>query len=92
MQNVNLKLIGAIGGIILVLGVLLIGSQYLSDFTGGASADVINYDTLPPEITISADQYKSALDLIDTYQAKDDLASKNELIQRLKEAMSGWAK
>ena len=92
MKTVNLKLIGVIGGVIIMLGVLLIGSQYISDFTGGASAEVINYDQLPPQITITSDQYKQVLEQINTYQAQQDLASKNETIQRLKEMMAGWAK
>jgi hypothetical protein len=92
MNMVNLKLIGVIGGVILMLGVLLIGSQYVSDFTGGASADVVNYDQLPPEIAVTSEQYRQALEMIDEYQAKDDLASKNEVVQRLKEGLAGWVK
>lgn len=90
MQEANLRLIGIVGGVILVLGVLLVASQQFVGLTGGASADVINYDLLPPNITVSSEEYRQAYDLIGAYQAKTDLASKNEIIQELSELMASW--
>jgi|GEM_PF-7010451 len=90
MKEANLRLIGIVGGVILVLGVLLIASQQIVGLTGGASADVINYDLLPPTITISSEEYQQAFDLIGAYQVKTDLASKNEIIQQLSELMADW--
>jgi len=92
MQKINLRLIGLVGGAILLLGVLLIGSQHFSDLTGGANAGVVNYDLLPPQITISGDQYRHALELLDTYSAHDDLATKNQIVQSLRDEMSRWVK
>lgn len=92
MNNVSLKTVGVVGGVILVLGLLLIASQYVGDLTGGASADVVNYDQLPETISISSEEYRGALDLISQYQTQTDLASKNESITQLRELMSRWGR
>lgn len=90
MQTINLRLIGLVGGAILMLGILLLGSQYVSELTRGASADVVNYDELPAEISISSSEYRQALDKLAEYEAKDDLASKNDLVGELRQMMTGW--
>ena len=91
-KTTNLRLVGMVGGVILLLGVLLVASQYVADFTGGASADVVNYDLVPAEVTISKEEYRMALDKVAEYRSKTDLASKNEIIQELAELMSGWGR
>lgn len=73
-----------------MVGILLLGTQYVSDLTQGASADVVNYDLLPPEIAVSKDDYQKALELVDEYYVHTDLASKNETVQELRELMAGW--
>lgn len=92
MNSANLKTVGVVGGVIVVLGLLLIASQYVGDFAGGASADVVNYDRLPETISISSEEYVQALDMVAEYQSKTDLASKNEVITQLRELMSNWGK
>lgn len=91
-MTINLRLIGMVGGVILMLGILLMASQRFAGLTGGASADVVNYDQLPAEITLTQAQYKEAMDLLGEYSSRDDLASKNEIVTELREVMSGWAK
>ena len=91
MEQPKLRLIGGIAAFIVVAGILLISSQYLSDLAGGASADVVNYDNLPAQMTITADQYKEAIGYLDAYSARNDLATKNEIIQDLREHLFSWA-
>ncbi len=91
MDQKRLRLIGGVAAFIVVAGILLISSQYLGDLAGGASADVVNYDNLPPQITITDEQYKAALDYLDQYQAKNDLATKNQIIQEFREELFSWA-
>ena len=92
MEGKQVRLIGGIAAFIVVAGILLIGSQYLGDLAGGASADVVNYDTLPAQMTITDEQYKKALEYTDQYQASYDLATKNEIIQELREHLFSWSK
>lgn len=73
------------------MGILLVGSQYVSDLTQGASADVLNYDALPSEVTISGFEYREAMEKLAEYESKDDLASKNDIIRDLGQIMAGWA-
>ena len=86
-MTINLRLIGMVGGVILMLGILLMASQRFAGL-----ADVVNYDQLPAEITLTQAQYKEAMDLLGEYSSRDDLASKNEIVTELREVMSGWAK
>lgn len=91
MQTINLRLIGLVGGAILIVGILLVGSQYVSDLTQGASADVLNYDDFPAEITISGMEYREALEKLAEYDARDDLAGKNDIVRDLSQIMADWA-
>ncbi len=80
-----------LAGIIVIVGILLIASQYLGDLTTGASAEVLNYEELPQTLEVDKEEYRKALDLVSQYGSVDDLATKNNIIQELEEELLNWA-
>ena len=92
MDNKTVRTAGIVAGIVVVLGVLVIGAQYLGGLTGGASAEVIKYDELPNEIKITKDDYVSMKSVLDSYWAASDLATKNQKIKEFQNIFDGLAK
>jgi len=86
-----MRAVGAVAGIVLVLGALMVFGQYLNRSTGGASADVINLADLPSQVVLSKDDYATALQLIDSYKQAYDLPTKNGLIDDLKALLTAVA-
>ncbi|OGB73303.1 hypothetical protein A3K24_00270 [candidate division Kazan bacterium RIFCSPHIGHO2_01_FULL_44_14] len=87
----GMRAVGAVAGIVLVLGALMVFGQYLNRSTGGASADVINLADLPSQVVLSKDDYATALQLIDSYKQAYDLPTKNGLIDDLKALLTAVA-
>lgn len=65
----------------------MIASQQFGNLTGGASADVLNYDVLPQTLEVDKEEYRRVLDLVGEYKSVDDLATKNSIIQELEKEL-----
>jgi hypothetical protein len=83
---------GVIAGIVVVLGVLVIGAQYLKQTTGGASAQVTNFEQLPPTLSVTKEDYVTIVSQLDAYDAASDLATKNQIVKGLRTIVQGLVK
>lgn len=92
MYNGTIKTAGVMAGVVVVLGVLVIGAQYVSNLTGGASAQVIELDKLPAAILVSREDYTTMVSQIDAYWAAHDLATKNQVMKELQTVVEGLVK
>lgn len=84
MDSQAVKTAGTIAGIVVVLGVLAIGAQYLGQLSSGASAQVVDPADVPMTITVSKEDYISMQSLLAQYEQFTDLARKNAAIQELR--------
>jgi hypothetical protein len=80
---------GVIAGIVVVLGVLAIGTQYFSQVSGGASAQVINTVDLPSTIDVSKEDFITIQSLLDRYTMVTDLATKNQIVKEIRTIFGG---
>jgi len=92
MDNKIIRTAGVIAGIVVVLGVLIIGAQYLPRISGGASAEVMNIEKLPSVISVSKEDYATVLADFDRYWSAHDLATKNQIIKEMQVLVGGLAK
>jgi len=92
MKSQAVRTAGVIAGIIVVLGILALGAQYLSNLSGGASAQVVNLEQLPPSVSVSREDYTTMLSLLDRYTAVSDLATKNQIFKELRAVVTGLVK
>jgi len=89
VRDNTLKIAGAIAGIIVVLGILVIGAQYASNLAGGASAQVMSLESLPPVISVSKEEITELVSHLDRYWAAGSLAEKNQVVRDLEVLVSG---
>jgi len=87
----GIRAVGAVAGIVLVLGALVVFGQYLNRSTSGASADVVNWDELPNQVVLSKDDYATVLQLIESYKKAYDLPTKNGLVADLETLLTAVA-
>ncbi|MFA5009824.1 MAG: hypothetical protein WC553_01155 [Patescibacteria group bacterium] len=84
MDSKATRTAGVIAGIVVVLGVLVIGAQYLPQISGGASAQVINTVDLPSTINVSKEDFITIQSLLDRYTMVTDLATKNQIVKEIR--------
>lgn len=81
-----MRSIGLIAGVIVIVGVLAIGSQgFLSGATTGVSADAPSDALIPSEVTITKEQYQDFVATFAEYFEGGSLAEKNEIITEMRE-------
>ncbi len=82
-----IRTVAIIAAIIIVAGLVIIGSQYWGTITGGAGAALIDFEKLPDTLTISQDTYRQMVDVTDEYFTHTDMASRNELVRQLQQLL-----
>lgn len=96
-ENVNsgIKSIGVIAGVIVILGVLVIGGQYMARLAGWVSADVVDdfatYTQENPEVTVKSEKIRDILYFLRDYPLTTDNAQKQELFQEYAATIEQWA-
>ena len=81
------RTIAIVAAAIVVVGLIIIGSQYWGTITGGAGAALIDIETLPPQILVPRDTYSQMVSLTEEYFTHTDMASRNELMRQLQEIL-----
>ncbi|MDD5605717.1 MAG: hypothetical protein PHR51_00030 [Patescibacteria group bacterium] len=82
----NMRSIGIVAGVILVVGVLIVGSQYLRNATGGVSADAPTAELIPAEVSMTKSQYQDFIGKFEEYSQATDLATRNEIMTEIRES------
>lgn len=89
MQDLGVtRTIAIIAAVIVVVGLIIIGSQYWSTISGGAGAALIDFKALPDTLTLPKDTYEQMVNLTDEYFTHTDMASRNELIRQLRQLLA----
>lgn len=81
------KTIAIVAAVIVVLGLVLIGSQYFRGVTSGAGAALMDFEALPSTLTISRGDYQQAVTLTGEYFSQTDLVTKNSIMQELQDLL-----
>jgi hypothetical protein len=89
MSSRTIKIAGAIAGIVVILGVLAIGAQYLSQIGAGANAQVIDAEDVPNAVVVGKEDYLTMRSLLDRYGQVTDLATKNQIMGDLRIIFNG---
>ena len=83
-----LRMVVIMAAVIVVIGLIIIGSQYWSDLTTGAGAALIeDIEVLPEQITISKDTFSQMVGLTEEYFEHTDMATRSILIRELQEVL-----
>ena len=92
MNDKTVRIAGVIAGIVVVLGILAIGAQYLGQIGGGANAQETDVTEVPPVVSLQKEDYVTMKSLLDRYGSVSDLATKNQIIGQLRVVVDGLVK
>jgi len=91
----GLRTVGIVAGIIVVLGILVIGGQYMARLTGWVSADVVDdfaeFSVENPNVTVETEKIRDILYFLRDYSLTTDNAQKQELFQEYAATIENWA-
>ena len=91
----GLRTVGIVAGIIVILGILVIGGQYMARLAGWVSADVVDdfaaFSVENPNVTVETEKIRDILYFLRDYPLTTDNAQKQELFQEYAATIEGWA-
>ena len=91
----GLRTVGVIAGIIVILGVLVVGGQYMAKLAGWVSADVVDdfaqFSAENPKVTVETEKIRDILYFLRDYPLATDNAQKQELFQEYAAEIEKWA-
>lgn len=91
----GLRTVGIIAGIIVILGILVVGGQYMARLAGWVSADVVDdfaaFSAENPTVTVETEKIRDILYFLRDYPLATDNAQKQELFQEYAGTIESWA-